>query len=73
MTVSIADIMKALGCKRDRAAQIMLMELPHFDIGVSGSRRPTWRAKQSDFDAWQKNRIKAAGNDRLTEFSRKYM
>lgn len=71
--LSITDIQDLLACSLTRARDIMLMELPHTNIGSLGSRKPTWRAKRSDFDKWQANRTEAAGNDRLAEFSRKYM
>ena len=71
--LSISDIQDLLACSLTRARNVMLMELPHTDISATGSRKPTWRAKRSDFVKWQADRTDAAGNDKLAEFSRKYM
>ena len=71
--LSIADIQDELGCSLTRARDIVLNELPHTNISSPGSERPRWRVKRKDFDRWQADRTDAAGNDKLTEFSRKYM
>lgn len=72
-SLSIADIQDEMGCGLTRAREIMLNELPHTDIDAPGNRKPTWRAKRSDFEKWQASRTDAAGNDKLAEFRRKYM
>ena len=72
-TISISEIMEELNCKIDRARDIMLLELPHMDISSPGSRKPTWRAKRTDFDRWVRDREKAAGNDRLKPFAERYV
>ena len=72
-SLSITDIKDLLACSNNHARKIMLMELPHTNIGSIGSRNPTWRAKRSDFEKWQADRTDAAGNDKLDEFRRKYM
>ena len=38
--VSIKDIQLELGCKIDRATQIMRFELPHYDVSIPGSKKP---------------------------------
>lgn len=71
--VSIGDIQRELNCSPDRATEIMLQELPHMNIGAPGAKRPTWRAKRRDFEAWLASRQVAAGMDTQKEFERLYM
>ena len=71
--LSIADIQNELGCSLTRARNIVLNELPHTNISSPGAERPRWRVKRKDFDKWMAAREEAAGNDKLTEFSKKYM
>lgn len=71
--VSIADIRAALGCSLTRAREIMLMELAHIDISTPGARKPTWRAKRTEFERWMQGREQEAGNAALERFARKYI
>lgn len=71
--IAIADIKTALGCSLTRARDIMLKELPHIDISAPGSRKPTWRVERAEFDRWMKGREQAAGNERMKEFTKRYM
>lgn len=72
-SLSISDIMAEVGCKRDRAAAIMLQELPHTDISAAGSRKPSWRCKRRDFERWLTAREQPPRNDRLEAFAQKYL
>lgn len=71
--MSIADIQDELGCKRDLASQIMMFELPHYDVSAPGAKRATWRAYRRDFDKWILNRRKAAGREQIEAFASKYL
>lgn len=72
-SISIRGIMNELGCKIDRAREIMLFELPHYDISASGSQRPTWRAKRRDFDRYLKAREHRPGREAQEEFNNRYL
>lgn len=71
--VSIADIMEELGCKIDRAREIMLYELPHYDISATGSKRPTWRAKRKDFDRYLNAREHRPEREAQEAFNNQYL
>lgn len=71
--VSIKDIQLELGCKVDRATQIMRFELPHYDVSTPGSKKPRWRAKRKDFDKWLLGRRQAAGRELAEAFASKYL
>lgn len=71
--VSIKDIQLELGCKVDRATQIMRFELPHYDVSVPGSKKPRWRAKRKDFDAWLSERARKPLKDTAEAFAARYL
>lgn len=71
--MSVQDIMRELNCKRDRAYDIMVKELPHWDIAMVGSKNRHWRCRRKDFERWLSGRMYPADNDRLTAFAEKYM
>lgn len=72
-SLSIQDIMAELGCKIDRARQIMLFELPHYDISAPGSYYRAWRCSRKEFERWRDGRTEAAGIEKHYEFERKNM
>ena len=71
--VSIKDIQLELGCKIDRATQIMRFELPHYDVSIPGSKKPRWRAKRKDFDAWLASRANRSQKEAVEDFTARYL
>ena len=71
--VSIKDIQLELGCKVDRATQIMRFELPHYDVSTPGSKKPRWRAMRKDFEAWLESRKRRPQKEELEAFAARYL
>lgn len=71
-SLSVKDIQHELGCSPNHARAIVLNELPHHNIALKGGR-PTWRVRRKDFDSWMAERLEAAGNEQIQEFSRRYL
>ena len=70
--LSIKDIQSELGCSPNYAREIVMMELPHYDISNKGSLRATWRVRRTDFEKWLGIRREAPGLERIEQFAQKY-
>lgn len=70
--LSVTDIKNLLGCSTEHARTLVTQELPHYNIATTGGR-PTWRVKRSDFDKWLDARKESPDNERIKEFTRRYL